>query len=158
MIFQNYTVKHPEWANSRFDFFLFIARAHNTVNKRLNKPKPATVKECLDAFYNNTQITPAITYRNRYMEYLTRNWGKELSGDSMMHLGEVRELKKIMNEYWNLKTDISTATFNMTANVLDYIDETPAYRPIMTHAGTLAMMQSTPMSFGLQGGRFRIRR
>jgi len=157
VIFNNYVSRHPEWANSRFEFFLFTVRAHNTVNKRLNKPKPATVKECLDAFYSNTRVTDALTYRQRYIDYLARNWGRELNGEGMMHMAEVRELRKIMNEYWNPKTDTSTATFDFNANVLDFIDETPSHRGIMTRTGALSMVPNKPMHGGLQGGRFRFR-
>jgi hypothetical protein len=157
IIFNNYVSRHPEWADSRFNFFLFVVRAHNTVNKRLNKPKPATVRECLDTFYNNTRVTDAFTYRQKYMDYLTRNWGREMTGEGMMHMGEVRELKKIMNEYWNPKTDISTATFDFNANVLDFIDETPSHRSVMTRTGAISMVPNKPISGALQGGRFRIR-
>ena len=157
VIFENYVRKYPDWADSRFNFFLFIVRAHNTVNKRLNKPRPDSVQACLDMFANTTKVTPAAVYRQKYMEYLVRNWGRELSGEGMMRIAEVRELRKIMNEYWNTKTDESTATFNKTASVIELIDETPEFRSIMTPAGSLAKVSSQSMKIGFQGGRFRIR-
>jgi len=157
VIFENYVRKHPDWSDSRFNLFLFVAIAHNTVNKRLNKPRPDSVQACLDMFANNTKVTSAAVYRQKYMEYLARNWGRELSGEGMMRIAEVRELRRIMNEYWNTKTDESTATFKKSANVLDLIDETPEFRSIMTPAGSLAQVSSQSMKIGLQGGRFRIR-
>jgi hypothetical protein len=157
VIFENYVRIHPHWADSRFNFFLFVAIAHNTVNKRLNKPRPDSVQACLDMFANNTKVTSAAVYRQKYMEYLARNWGRELSGEGMMRIAEVRELRRIMNEYWNTKTDESTATFKKSASVLDLIDETPEFRSIMTPAGSLAQVSSQSMKIGLQGGRFRIR-
>ena len=48
VMFENYRRAHPDWADSRFNLFLFIARAHNTVNKRLEKPLKSSVQECLD--------------------------------------------------------------------------------------------------------------
>jgi hypothetical protein len=75
----------------------------------------------------------------------------------MMRIAEVRELRKIMNEYWNTKTDTSTTTFDKTASVLEFIDETPEFRSILTPAGSLAQVSSQAMKIGFQGGRFRIR-
>ena len=157
VIFENYVRRHPEWADSRFNLFLFVSIAHNTVNNRLNKPKPASVQACLDMFANNTKITPASVYRQKYMEYLARNWGREFSGEGMMRIAEVRELRKIMNEYWNTKTDESAATFNKSVSVLDLIDDTPEFRSILTPAGSLAKVSSQSMQIGFKGGRFRIR-
>lgn len=158
VIFENYTKAHPEWASSRFDFFMFVCRAHNTVNRRLNKPQPDSVSACIQRFTDNTKVTSALTYRMKYLDYLTRNYGMELSGDNMMKIASVREMRKIMNEYWNTLTDTGTATFRMDADVLDYINESPSTRQIMTSGGTLSTISASPaMRVGLQGGRFRLR-
>ena len=156
IIFDNYTREHPDWDASRFDFFLFVCRAHNTVNRRLNKPKPESVQACLDTFRANTQHTSALTYRMKYLDYLVRNWSREMSGEGFMHLGEVRELRRITEEYWNQKTDDSTAGFDMTANVLEFVKETSAHQTLMTGSGTLATVSSTGLNVGLKGGRFRL--
>ena len=158
VIFENYTKAHPEWVNSRFDFFMFVCRAHNTVNRRLNKPQPDSVSACIQRFTDNTKVTSALTYRMKYLDYLSRNYGMELSGDSMMKIASVREMRKIMNEYWNTLTDTGTATFRMDADVLDYINESPSTRQIMTSGGSLSTISASPaMRVGLQGGRFRLR-
>ena len=158
VIFENYTKVHPEWVNSRFDFFMFVCRAHNTVNRRLNKPQPDSVSACIQRFTDNTKVTSALTYRMKYLDYLSRNYGMELSGDNMMKIASVREMRKIMNEYWNTLTDTGTATFRMDADVLDYINESPSTRQIMTSGGSLSTISASPaMRVGLQGGRFRLR-
>lgn len=158
VIFENYTKAHPEWVNSRFDFFMFVCRAHNTVNRRLNKPQPDSVSACIQRFTDNTKVTSALTYRMKYLDYLTRNYGMELSGDSMMKIASVREMRKIMNEYWNTLPDTGTTTFRMDADVLDYINESPSTRQIMTSGGSLSTISASPaMRVGLQGGRFRLR-
>lgn len=157
IIFQNYTTSHPEWNSSRFQFFLFVVRAHNTVNKRLNKPKPSTVQECLEMYRKNTQINSGLFYRQKYLEYLTRNWGREMGGDGMIHMGEVREMKRITDEYWNRMTDESTSTFDMKADVLAFIDETPATRGIMTSGGTILSVPTQHMNIGFRGGRLRLK-
>lgn len=151
-VFQNYTSLHPEWADSRFDFFLFVSRAHNTVNARLNKPKPDSVESCISAFKSNSVVTSALTYRTKYIEYLMRTWSMEMSGDSMIKVGLVKELRKITQEYWNNKRDMSTSSFDMKANVLDLIaDDTPSAR-------SLSSVVAGPMNIGLRGGRFQLRR
>jgi len=157
IIFQNYTASHPEWNSSRFQFFLFVVRAHNTVNRRLNKPRPATVQECLDMYSANTKFNSGLVYRNRYVSYLLSNWGREMTGDGMMHMGEARQLKRITEEYWNQKTDESTSTFDMSASVDTSIDETPSTRQIMTSSGGMSIMPSRLTGVGLKEGRFRLR-
>jgi hypothetical protein len=157
IIFQNYTESHPGWNSSKFQFFLFVVRAHNTVNRRLNKPRPATVQECLDVYYRNTKFNSGLVYRKKYLEYLIRNWGREMTGDGMVHMGETRNLKRITEEYWNHKTDESTYTFDMTADVDTSIDETPPTRNIMTSKGTLSVVSSKLTGVGLREGRFRLR-
>jgi hypothetical protein len=157
VMFQNYTASHPEWNSSRFQFFLFVVRAHNTVNRRLNKPCPATVQECLDMYYANTKFNSGLVYRSKYLEYLTRNWAREMTGDGMMHMGETRQMKRITDEYWNHKTDDSTQTFDLSANVNAYIDETPRTRNVMNSSGSVSVMPSKLTSVGLREGRFRLR-
>ena len=157
VMFQNYVTRHPEWNASRFDFFLFVVRAHNTVNKRLNKPKLATVKECLEAYTRNTQINSGLVYRQKYLEYLQRNWGREMTGDGMIHAGEVRELKRITDQYWNRLTDESTSTFDMNADVVAFIDDTPQTRQIMSSGGGLLNVPTAQVSVGFRGGRLRLR-
>lgn len=152
VVFQNYTVLYPQWSNSRFDFFLFVSRAHNTVNARLNKPKPDSVENCISAFKSNTVVTSALTYRTKYTEYLLRTWAREMSGDSMIKVGLVKELRRITQEYWDQKTDMDTSSFNMNANVLQLVtDDTPS-KP------GLSSVISQPMNIGFRGGRFQLRR
>ena len=157
VIFQNYITRYPDWNASRFDFFLFVVRAHNTVNKRLNKPRPATIQECLDSYRRTTQINSALVYRQKYLEYLLRNWTREMGGDGMIHAGEVREMKRITEEYWNRLTDESTATFDMNADVLLYIDETPQTRKLMSSSGSIINVPTNQVNVGFRGGRLRLR-
>ena len=157
VMFQNYTTSHPEWSSSRFQFFLFIVRAHNTVNRRLNKPRPATVQQCLDMYYANTKFNSGAVYRKKYLDYLTNNWAREMTGDGMMHMGQTRQMKKINDEYWNHKTDDSTSTFDMSADVDTSIDEAPPTRHIMSSSGGISIISSKLKSVGLREGRFRLR-
>jgi hypothetical protein len=49
-----------------------------------------------------------------------------MSGEGMMKVGQVREMQRINIDYWNHKVEDSTNSFQMGANVVDSIDETPA--------------------------------
>ena len=156
IIYGNYVNSHPEWRNSKFDLFLFIARAHNTVNNRLSKPKPASVQECLDAYRSATKNTSGKGFRQAYINYLLRNYGREMSGEGYMHAAEVREMKKIIEEYWNNKTDESTSSFQMDANVLELINESTGRMNVMSSRGTLTEISTKQFNIGLRGGRFRL--
>ena len=158
IIYANYVRNHPEWANSKFDFFLFVVRAHNTVNNRLNKPKPGSVSACLEAYKNATKNTSGVGFRQAYINYLLRNYGREMSGEGYMHAAESREMKKINEEYWDSKNDESVSSFRMDANVLELIDESSGVRSLMTSRGTLTEVSSKQLSIGFKGGRFQLRR
>jgi hypothetical protein len=137
---------------------MFVVRAHNTVNKRLNKPKPDSIQACLDMYKTTTQNTSGLGYRTAYINYLLRNYGREMSGDGFMHAGEVREMKRITEEYWNKKTDESTTSFQMEANVLEFIDENSSTRTIMNSRGSLSEVVNQSFNIGFKGGRFQLRR
>ena len=153
--YASYTRTHPEWANSRFNFFLFVSRAHNAVNQRLNKPIQSTVQNCIDAFRSNTIVTNAQKYRSEYLKYLMRTWGRELVGDSMIRLSQVRELIKITNEYWSQKQDTGTGTFNFSAQVVEQIDDS---QPGIVLSGGLSFATSKNVQVSLRGGRFQLKR
>lgn len=157
IIYANYVRNHPEWANSKFDFFLFVVRAHNTVNNRLNKPKPGSVSACLEAYKNATTNTSGLGFRHSYINYLIRNYGREMSGEGYMRLSEVREMKKINEEYWNHKTDESTKSFRMESNVLELIDENSQTQNLMTSSGRLAEVVTKTFKMQFKGGRFQLK-
>ena len=156
IIYANYVQAHPEWADSKFDLFLFIARAHNTVNNRLSKPKPNSVQACLDAYKSATQNTSGRGFRTAYINYLLRNYGREMSGEGYMRAAEVRGMQKINEEYWNSKTDESISSFQMDANVLELINESSGTRQFMNSRGTLSEVSTKELNIGFRGGRFRL--
>jgi hypothetical protein len=94
--------RNPNWWNSRAELFIFICRAHNTVNARLDKPIIQTVRDSIDTLIMLTQNTPAAEYRKQYLLYLQRNWASP-DAEGFMMSRSVREMIKINNEYWNLR-------------------------------------------------------
>ena len=96
-----YKKQHPEWSSSRYHFFLFVCRAHNTVNKRLDKPIIQTLNDCIETLKNATKVTSAAQYRQAYLNYLMSNWSREFTGDGAIALGAVRQMRRINDEYLN---------------------------------------------------------
>ena len=101
-MFREYTHKVPSWNSSKQDLFLAICRMHNAVNKRLSKPYPKTVSECIASLKNATSYTSPRTFREKYIEYLEREWyNHRFSGDGHVGVTHAATLRKINTEYWN---------------------------------------------------------
>jgi hypothetical protein len=153
-MYRSYTNQHPNWANSRYDLFLFIVRAHNTVNKRLDKPRPATVLECIQSLKMLTKNKTAAQFRNNYISYLLSNWSKEGGGEGMIQMGNVREMRKINEQYWNPReTNFDGLSF----------PEDDILQPIVTSPRMLSPYSQIPLfsapsgpafGFRLAGGKF----
>ena len=160
-MFENYRKTHPEWSNSRFDLFLFIVRAHNTVNKRLEKPQKKSVQECLDAFLNATQYTSARDFRRKYIDYVATRMAAEMSGDTMIKVGHAQSMRRINESYWNSRIQTDTTNFNMDADVLEPIPDQPSSQRFLLNGMrpiTISSPNATPpqVGFSLKGGRLRL--
>ena len=159
-MFENYQMTHPEWANSRFDLFLFIVRAHNTVNKRLEKPLQKTVQECLDALKSATQYASFTEFRKKYIDYVVSRMAAEMSGDTMVKVGHAQSMRRINASYWNSKIMQDTSTFNLDSNVLGFISDTNSTHRFMfpgNNQSNMAVVSGGPnVSIGFKGGRLRL--
>jgi hypothetical protein len=165
-----YKSRVPTWLNSRIDFFTFICIAHNTVNKRLDKPRPKTLLESFETFKNNTVHTSAAEFRQKYIQYLNRNWTKEMSGDSMIMMARVKEMKAINDSYWTPR-DSNLESFVIQDTPVDTLTGTPAGTPAQVDVLT-PIPQSNERTrvgpnnpnyatlpnvrIGLRGGRLRL--
>jgi hypothetical protein len=161
-MYKTYTTANPNWADSRFNLFVFITRAPNTLNKRLDKPYPSTVSESLSMLQLITKAKSPSEYRNNYLSYLTNNWTKEGGGEGMIQVGHVREMRKINEQYWNLRETGFSITLP-EADILSPIVSSP--RIISPFAQTSTYSQSsirsnpqpTPnIGFKLKGGKFSL--
>jgi hypothetical protein len=99
-----YITAIPSYLDSKKDFMLFVFRAHNTVNKRLDKPILQTVQDCITTLKNANAYSSFETVRNSYLTYLQNNWNKELTAHGFSLRKKVQDLIKINNEYLNLRT------------------------------------------------------
>lgn len=122
-MFNRYRSTHPEWSSNRQTLFIFICRAHNTVNRRLDKPLYTTVSECIETLKNATKMTSASEFRKAYLDYLTKNWGRQPDSEGFMMMSSVRKMIKINEEYFNTRPlDYSTLQIK-DDNVIEFIQE-----------------------------------
>jgi FAD-linked sulfhydryl oxidase len=152
-----YKKTYPNWLDSRYDFFLFICRAHNTVNRRLDKPILNTSYDCLKTFQSNVKVTSPAQYRQSYLSYLVKIWSQEHSGESFMRLASVREMRKIHEQYWNPRElDVNTVVFLADTDVTVPIEEDPKYyssRPKIP-----AFASNPNMHIGFKNGKLKLGR
>jgi hypothetical protein len=117
---------HPEWSSSRYDFFMFVCRAHNTVNRRLDKPVFPTLQSCIDRLKETTKVTSASAYRTAYINYLISNWQREMSSEGYINADTAKRMKKINEEYFTPRdTNFENFSLNKSGNVLEFIPEDP---------------------------------
>jgi hypothetical protein len=104
-LFSNYKQNVPSWLNSKRDLFLAICRMHNNVNKRLDKPIPKTVSECLLSLQNATSYVSPADFRIKYIQYLAQDWAIYGRGTSYQSIAfsHIEKLKKINDEYFHPK-------------------------------------------------------
>lgn len=89
----------PNMLESRQEFAMFSFRAHNAVNRRLNKPVYATLADCMDRLKKNVAVRSAKDYRISYVNHITRHWRTEQDITGVMALKKIGEMKKIEIEY-----------------------------------------------------------
>jgi hypothetical protein len=155
-MFNTYQGQHPEWNASRFDFFLFVCRAHNTVNKRLDKPIFPTLNDCIERLKLNTQQNSAATYRNAYINYLINNWTKEFTGDGAIFLHNAKTMKKINEEYFTPRDQgFDTLKFDRDAIITDFIPEDSRVYNVGLHLPNAATFSKVRVGF--VGGRLRLK-
>jgi len=148
-----YRITHPEYLNSKRDLFLFVVRAHNTTNKRLDKPVFATVADCIKRLQENTVHTSGREFREKYINYLIRNWAYDMSGDGMIMKMASYELKKINTEYLNLREqsfDIEIAEDDILQGIAEssYIRSSTGVSMNMLNVGPV----------GFKGGKLKLSR
>ena len=157
IIYENYRRTHRDWADSRFNLFLFIARAHNNVNRRLEKPVKSTVQECLDGIIAASQYTSLTEFRRKYIDYVIQRMAAEMSGDSMVKVGYAKNMRRINETYWNSKLTTDTSNFDMSADVLERINDEPSTVRFMFGGNRPVTMETGSFpNIGFRGGRLRL--
>jgi hypothetical protein len=150
-----YKKRYPNFLDSQINLFLFICRAHNTVNKRLDKPRINTLQECLKTFKSNTVYTSPRQFRDNYLIYLAKNWAREQSGEGYMRMAMVNQMKKINEQYWNPReVDIQQFQVQAEEDVLEVILQDPTkYSP----SPAISLYMSNPkLHIGFKNGRLKL--
>lgn len=158
--FQNmlssYKRKYPQWSSSQRELFLFVCRAHNTVNKRIDKPIISSVSDCLESIKNNSRDVSLRQFRATYANYLITNWSKYHDFDGMHAKNAAREVEKINNSYWNLReVDISDIEV-FDADVTEFISDTGVIKRIGIGFPNIQKGQSINVGFKIRGGKFSL--
>ena len=139
-MFNGYKQSIPSWNNSRRDLFLAICRMHNTVNKRIDKPSPKTVQECIDSLKNATSYTSPTEFRKQYIEYLRSQWRFQPASIQLINVGK---MKKINEEYWNNR-EVSYSDVSFPEdNVLTY-DNQPIKQKVVIPRMSIRNIRWTP--------------
>ena len=81
--------------------FVFICRAHNTVNRRLDKPIIKTLEQCIETIKNNTITTTSKEFRTKYIDYITKSWIRDRNDTTIIQLPRCSALSKINTNFWN---------------------------------------------------------
>ena len=150
----SYIAANPGWAESRQSLFVFICRAHNAVNVRLDKPIIGTVRDSLNMLQSITKVIPAQTYRNNYLAYLLQNWSREVGAEGFMNTRSVREMIKINNEYWNPRENgfnISLSEADVRASIIRTRAAGGKLIPGVTSSGA-----PVSVGFKMRGGRLTL--
>lgn len=142
-----YVYSNPDYLSSRQSFAVFVFRAHNTVNYRLDKPIPTTVSACLNSLRVATAQRSFKEFREAYVNYLNNNWKREFGGESMVVRGEVRLLEKIVKEFWD---PLDTGIFP----ILLEDDVTSLIKPDNVRIVSPGRLVST--NVGFKGGKLRL--
>lgn len=131
----NYRTLFPNMLQSRHEFVMFTFRAHNAVNKRLNKPVYSSVEECVTTLRNNVKNRTAKDYRISYINHITRHWRTFQDINGIVALKKINEMKRIELEYvsdrdTNFTIDIRPDIVVLPQSVIERTTEAQPSRPI----------------------------
>ncbi len=153
----SYRKQFPNMLRGRHDFIIFTFRAHNAVNKRINKPLYSSVDECVATLRAMVSVRSAREYRNAYLFHIGRHWRvlQDISG--IVALKKIQEMKRIEAEYIVSRDSNFTHTVLpdiviLPQTVMETTTETQVRRPVFS--GT----SSVSAGFRLTSTGFRLRR
>jgi hypothetical protein len=146
---------YPRMLESRAEFLLFTFRAHNAVNRRLNKPVHLTVETCFEQLRNNVKTRPAREYRLAYINHIRRHWRMMQDASGFTALKKINEMAKIETQYFerhenNFEVIIPEDSVVVPSQALM---EPSAETPSLIRFST----RDVP-KMGLTNGRFQVRR
>lgn len=102
-LLSQYRSTYPDFLNSKRGLILFSYRAHNTVNRRLDKPVYNTSEACEEVYIRNITARSGQDYRVAYLNHIMRNWRSMFDVAGIIGVRKVQEMMKIETEYWSLR-------------------------------------------------------
>jgi hypothetical protein len=147
---EQYRAANPRFLASRRDFLLFTYRAHNTVNRRLDKPVYLTSPECEAVYRRNIEARSARAYRVAYLNHIMRHWQSMRDAMGIIAVKQVREMMRVETEYWSLRE--TGPMEDMEAH-----STAPLVRAQAREVRPFAPV-NRPAFIGFRGGRFQFRR
>lgn len=149
-LLETYKTIYPYYLDSRTEFVLFAYRAHNTVNRRLDKPIYHSVEECEDTYSRNIAARSPREYRNAYISHIQRHWMTMRDMNGISRLRKVGEMHRIEREYWSLRES------NIIA--LSGLSTSPIPEKLTAPTQTLYLGRPPSAAVSFTGGRLRFRR
>lgn len=131
----NYRAQFPNMLQNRHEFIMFTFRAHNAVNKRLNKPVYSSVEECLATLRNNVKNRTAKDYRISYINHITRHWRTLQDVSGIVAVKKINEMKRIELEYvadrdTNFTIDVRSDIVVLPQTMIERSTEAQVPRPL----------------------------
>jgi hypothetical protein len=153
---ENYRKTFPNMLQSRHEFAMFSFRAHNAVNRRLNKPIQGSVIECMETLKNNIKTRSAREYRNAYLAHIGRYWSTLRDVTGIVALKKIREMKKVEAEYFAPRDTNFNVDMRMDVTVLprDVLEKEPGEvrttQVVLPSSGTRAGFRITSKGIRLR--------
>jgi len=157
LLLENYRAMFPNMLANRHEFVIFTFRAHNTVNRRLNKPVYSSVEESVATLRNVVKTRSAREYRVSYINHITRYWRTYQDITGITALKKIQEMKRIEIEYvlsrdTNFTIDIRPDVVVLPQSALEQTTEARVSRP------TFLGNANASSGFRLTSTGFRLRR
>jgi len=151
----SYRQSFPNMLASRQNFAMFSFRAHNAVNRRLQKPVHGDLDACMNQLKNNVKNRSARDYRLSYLNHITRHWSVYRDITGIAALRKIGEMNKIENEYISRRDANFEVTLAADVVVLpqDVMDRTSP-----REAPSRPVIRPPVQGFRLTAGGIRIRR
>lgn len=123
-----YRQKFPTMFHSRQELMAFTFRAHNTVNRRLNKPVYGTVAECMEVLHKNVQHRTAQDYRTAYLNHIRRYWRSMNDVNGIVAMKKVLQMTQIESDYFaprdtNFEVEIEETAVILPRGLIEHVEE-----------------------------------
>jgi hypothetical protein len=151
-----YRAQFPNMLASRQEFSMFTFRAHNAVNRRLNKPLQMTLAACMETLRNNIKTRSALNYRVAYINHITRHWSIMRDVTGMVAIKKLAQMRKIEDEYITRKD--TKFEVELVPDVVVLPRDALEHEPQAPRAMFPRINQATAGGFRIVGGRIGLRR